>query len=125
MLFPILAIGYLIVCGFLACLPRNGCDLTPLSDSPLSAHFDCCLWNVRLDLVRVQSGTINASSELSMIVINTCYHLGVKLPPNEIENILATVDENSLIRHPWTYPVYEAWYVQNFREQFPKVLVEL
>merc|ERR1712196_581028 len=37
------------------------------------------------------SGTMNDVNELQMVTINACYHLGVKLPPQEIQAVVSKV----------------------------------
>ena len=62
---------------------------------------------------------MNHISELSMVVVNTCWNLALKMNPAEIQKITATVDQDDLITNPWDFAMYEQWYVDNFGMHFP------
>ena len=60
---------------------------------------------------------MNDLNELSMVTINACYHLGVKLPPQEIQAVVSSVDHESL-ETGWPYLTYEKWFLENFSMHF-------
>ena len=62
---------------------------------------------------------MNHISELSMVVVNTCWNLALKMNPAEIQKVMATVDQEDLTINPWDFAMYERWYVDNFGMHFP------